>query len=564
MKIQRRNLKNMKKIALLLAVLMVIALFTACATPTPVVVDTPAAVDPVTPDTDVTPIVMGIYDQLVVNVGPNPDTIDPALNSSVDGATMIIHGFEGLYTLEEGGKPVPGQAQSYDLSADGLTYTFHLRDGLKWSDGKPLTAGDFVYSWNRAINPDTAADYEYMFESIDGYADGKLNVTATDDKTLVVKLVAATPYFMELTAFPTFMPVRQDLVEQYGEAWAVDAKTYVGNGPYMMTEWVPSSHMLYVKNPNYWNVDKLGTPSIKFVLMDDNNAMLAGFEAGELMFIDDVPNNEIETLRSNPGFNVESQLGTYYVSFNVTKKPLDNPLVRKALTLAIDRDFICINIGKAGQIPAGGFVPLGISDANYAGEFRVDGGDYYKPDAASFEANLAEAKAALAEAGYPDGKGFPSMTYLYNTSTGHQAIGEALQNMWSKLGVTVKLESQEWATFLNSRKNGDYEIARNGWLCDYNDPMTMLDMWITGGGNNDAQWSNAEYDAFISGAKKEEDPVKRFKMMHDAEDLMFSTWLLAPIYYYTDIYMINPNMNGFFASPLGYKYFMFATMPLIP
>jgi len=500
-----------------------------------------------------------IADMLTVCVGPNPDTIDPALNSAVDGATLIIHGFEGLMTLDKDGLPVPGQAESYDVSDDGRTYTFHLRDNLKWSDGKALTANDFVYSWNRAISPDTAADYAYMFEIIEGYEEGKLNVTAPDDKTLVVTLKNAVPYFLEITAFPTFSPVRQDIIEANGDSWAVDPKTYIGNGPYKMTEWVPGSHIIYEKNENYWNYENLGTDKIKFVLMEDDVAILNAFQNEEILFADQMPNDEIDAWRDKPEFHLEGQLGTYYVSFNVKRPPLDNPLVRKALILAVDRDFIVRNIGKSGQQPAGAFVSTGLSDADPSKEFREVGGDYFDPSAEAYESNLAEAKKLLADAGYPDGKGLPNMEYLYNEGTAHQAIGEALQDMWKKIGVNVSLVSQEWNTFLKTRKNGEYFIARNGWLCDYNDPISMLDMWVTNSGNNDAQWSNSKYDALISKIKASTDPAERFKMMHEAEDIIFEESLLCPIYYYVDLYLINQKVEGFWSSPLGYKYFMYAT-----
>ena len=481
---------------------------------------------------------------LAVNVGSDPDTIDPALNSAVDGATLIIHVFEGLYTLDKDGVPVPGQAKDVQISDDGTVYTFTLRDGLKWSDGKPVTANDFVYAWNRAIDPETAADYAYMFEVIDGYDEGKLNVTAPDDKTLVVKLKNRVPYFLELTAFPAFSPVRQDIVEQYGDAWATKPETYIGNGPYKVTEWVPGSHITMTKNENYWNYKNLGMQNIKFVLMDDPGAQLNAFIKGEILFTDEIPNDEIDTWRDKPEFHLEGQLGTYYVSFNTQREYLNNPKVRQALTLAIDREFIVREIGKAGQVPAGAFVPIGLSDADPSKEFREVGGDYYDPY--DYEGNLEKAKQILAEAGYPNGEGLPTFEYLYNSeSEGHRLIGEALQDMWGKLGVKINLVSQEWATFLNTRKNGDYDIARNGWLGDYNDPISFLDMWITGSGNNDAQWSNPEYDKLISQIKTETDTAKRFELMHKAEDMIFEDWMLCPIYYYVDIFLLSTKVESF-------------------
>jgi oligopeptide transport system substrate-binding protein len=536
---RRKNMKKhaLRALALMLLVALVALTFASCKKSS----DSPAG---------------AVFDELVVNVGPDPDTIDPALNSSVDGATLIIHAFEGLYSLDKNGTPIPGQAESYTLSDDGTVYTFKLRSGLKWSDGSAITAQDFVYSWQRAIDPDTAADYEYMFESIVGYDTGNLAVVAKDDTTLEVTLISRTPYFLELTAFPTYYPVKKDVVET-GDAWATKVETYIGNGPYKMTEWVPGQHISYEKNTNYWNTDATGPKKIKFVLMDDDNAILAGYTSGELKFIDSVPNDEIERLRSQDDFYIEGQLGTYYISFNCEAPPLDNPRFRQALTLAVDRDYITKNIGQAGQENAGAFVATGIGDATPGVEFRDVGGNYYDPSAAGFEANLAQAKAIIAEL-YPDGN-VPGFEYIYNTSTGHQLIAQALQSMWKEIGVEVSLQSQEWATFLNTRKNGEYQVARNGWLNDYNDPMGMLDMWITGGGNNDAQWSNTQYDSYISQAKNTGDQAKRMEYMHAAEDILFAEWVLCPIYYYVDIFMIKGDVDNFYSSPLGYKYFMYAT-----
>lgn len=536
-----------RKLALILAILMVgLIVLPAC--------------DNAGETNETTKAPVTAADTLAVNVGPDPDTIDPALNSAVDGATLIIHAFEGLMTLDKNGTPVYGQAESYEVSEDGKVYTFRLRDGLKWSDGKAVTAGDFVYSWNRAVNPATAADYEYMFDVIDGYdsEDKVLNVKAPDDKTLVVTLKNAVPYFLELTAFPTFSPVRKDLIDANGDKWATKPETYIGNGPYKMTEWVPGSHMIYTKNENYWDFAKLGVKNLKFVLMDDDVAILNAYKQGEILFADTMPQDEIDAWRDKADFNLEGQLGTYYVSFNVKKAPLDNPKVRQALILAVDRDWIVKNVGKAGQVPAGAYVATGLSDADPAKEFRDVGGNYYDP--MDYEGNLAKAKQILADAGYPDGKGLPTIEYLYNEGTGHQDIAEALQDMWKKIGVNITLASQEWGTFLNTRKNGEYSIARNGWLSDYNDPISMLDMWVTGGGNNDAQWSNKEYDRLIAEVKSTSDRAKRFELMHQAEKIIFDESMLCPIYYYVDIFLLSDKIDGFWSSPLGYKYFMYATM----
>ena len=422
-----------------------------------------------------------------------------------------------------------------------------------------MTAQDFVYSWSRAVDPQTAADYSYIFECVDGYADGKLNVSAPDDRTLVVKLVAPTTYFLELTAFPAYMPVQQATVEANGEQWALSPETYIGNGPYKISEWQRGSHITMVQNENYWNVETLGPQSIRFNLVEDDVAQLSAYQTGDVLFIEAVPNDEIDALKDSSDYYVMDQIGTYYISFNVQRAPLDNPKVRQALTLALDRDWICVNIGKTGQIPAGGFVPYALSDADPSQSFREVGGNYYDPSFEAFEDNLAQAKEILAEAGYPNGEGLPAIEYVYNEGTANQQIGEVLQNMWGELGVKVELFSQEWATFLNTRKSGDYSVARNAWLGDYNDPISFLDIWITGGGNNDAQWSNPQYDQLITEIKSTGDQAVRMEKMHQAEDILFEEWVLAPIYFYTDMYLQSPAVENIWASPLGFKYFMYAT-----
>ncbi|MBP7401003.1 MAG: peptide ABC transporter substrate-binding protein [Clostridia bacterium] len=511
--------------------------------------------------------------ELSVCVGPEPDSIDPAYNEAVDGATMLIHAFAGICKLDKDGMPQPDMAKEIKISEDGLTYTITLRDGLKWSDGKDLVAEDFIYAWKRAIDPKNATSYGYMLENITGvaecyYADiekdtydvDAIGAKAIDAKTIEITLTAPANYFMEILAFPTLFPVRKDIVEG-NEAWATDPATYISNGPYRMKSWTHDSEIVMEKNPNYYDTAKIGPETIKFVLMDDDNAILSAFQNGTILLADSVPNDTIDSLRGTPEFNLAGQLGTYFVCFNTQKAPFDDVRVRKALSLAIDRNFICEQIGKAGQVPASAYVATGLGDSDPAKEFRDVGGAYYSVAKEDYKKNCDEARALLAEAGFKDGKGFPKFEYLLNTSTGHKLIAEALQNMWkTELGIDCTLAEQEWGVFLNTRQNGEYEVARHGWLADYNDPISFLDMWVTGGGNNDAKWSNAEYDALIAGVKTGSDRAKRYTDMHAAEDILMEEMPIAPIYYYVDIFMKSAKLDGFYSSPLGYKYFMYCTV----
>ena len=523
--------------------------------------------------------------EITLNIASEPQSIDPALNSAVDGAIMINHMFEGLMKWKDSGVEANGsdgtatnaeltygQAESYEKveNADGtVTYTFTLRDDAKWSDGKPVTAGDFVYSWQRLVNPETAADYNYMIDCVvnaneimAGEMDpSELAVSAPDDRTFVVTIAAELPYFTELCAFPATFPVRQDIIEAKGDQWTFDTASYIGNGAYKMTEWEHNSKIVMEPNAEYYDVANLGPDKITFKLMDDQNAMLSGFRSGELDFIEEAPQAELAGLIASGEMKIVDYIGTYYVCYQTQKAPFDDPRVRKAFTLAIDRTYIVNQVTQSGQVEASGFVPAGIYDAAGASgdDFRTTGGDYYAETDADYEANCEEARRLLAEAGYPNGEGFPVVEYLYNTSEAHKAVGEALQFMWEEeLGVTVTLNNQEWATFLQTRKNGDYSIARNGWIADYNDPMTFLDMWVTGGGNNDAQYSNPKYDELIAAAKLSTDPAERMDLMHQAEDLLMGEdGVLGPIYFYTQKYMVSDRIDGMFYTPLGYFFFLY-------
>jgi len=503
---------------------------------------------------------------LSVNVGPEPASIDPAFNVSVDVSTLLIHGFEGLMKLDQQGVPQPGMAESYALSDDRLTYTFTLREGAKWSDGEPVTAGQFEYAWKRVVDPVTGAPYSYLFDVIKGYGDvtegnaEPLSVVAQDDKTLVVTLNAPCPYFLELCAYPTFYPVREDAVAT-GEDWATKPDTYISNGPYKLVEWTHDAYMLYGQNEYYYDLEALGPDQIKFVLMEDDAAALAAFQSGELAFTDTVPIDEINSLKGTEEFNVIPTIGTFFISIQTQKAPFNDPRVREALSLAIDRNFICDQVSRAGEQPAAAFVPTGLTDATADEQFRSVGGDYYSIAAEDYQANCDKARVLLAEAGYPNGEGFPAFEYIMNEGTLNQQIGEALQSMWKEqLGINAAVAQQEFGVFIEALMTGGYDLARNGWNADYNDPISFLDIWVTGGGNNVAGWSNPEYDALIAAIKAESDPAARFEKIHQAESILMAEMPIIPVYFNTDVYLKDPALSGFYSSPLGFKYFMYATL----
>ncbi len=466
---------------------------------------------------------------LQFNLGAEPQTLDPAKSTGIPEAIMILNLFEGLTRLDENNEPQPAIAKSWDVSNGGTVYTFHLRDA-KWSNGDAVTAHDFEYAWKRALAPETASEYAYQLYYIKNgqdYNEGKIKdagavgVKAVDDHTLRVVLEAPTPYFLSLTAFPTLLPVDQKVVK--GNAnWATKPETHVGNGPFKITKWVHNSQAILEKNPSYWDADVVKLQKIEVALIDSQMTAITMFDTGQLDYNDNIAVSEIDRLKKEGKFQVAPYLGTYYYLFNVTKKPFDDVRVRKALALAIDRKAIVELVTKAGQKPALAFVPPGVKG------FREAGKTYFKDN------DVFTARKLLADAGYPGGKGFPTVELLYNTSESHKVIAEAIQQMWKKnLGINIRLTNQEWKVYLDTRTQLNYQVARAGWIGDYVDPMTFLDMWLTGGGNNDTGWSNKRYDALIEQSKTEEDMKKRDALLHEAEDILMNDMPIMPIYFYT-------------------------------
>lgn len=583
---------------------------------------------------------------LYINLASEPDRLDPALNSTVDGAVLAVNSFVGLLTYDENGQLIPGVAESYDVSEDGMTYTFHLRES-KWSDGTELTAKDFVYSWNRAANPMTAADYSYLFDGLiakneiaeemvanpeydaaaaeaaaaageeystpaEVYSDAALaeqeannilvGVEATDDYTLTVTLVSPCPYFLSLCAFPTFFPVPQASVEAANTdgtnpgAWALEAG-FVSNGPYTCTAWNHDESMTYTKNPNYYDADSVSIETLQFMLSADDTAIYNAYMAGNLDFIDTIPNEEIPNHNgTDPEFYIAANIGTYYVGFNVNSKlfegktPEQANAMREAINLLIDRQYIVDTIGQTGQELANTFVPAGMSDSNGA-EFRQNTDSYTYPDAEAvgyfdpsedaYDENLETAISLLESAGYEfDDNGMLSsstplsFTYLTNEGAGNEAIGAAIQQDMAAVGITVDVETQSWNVFLNERKAGNYDVCRQGWLADFDDPINMLEMWTTESGNNDAQFGRTDdsgvipsyapqnwdtYNDLITSIKAETDLTARVALMHQAEDMLMETWAVVPLYYYNDPYMQKSNVEGVYTNSFGYKYFHHAT-----
>lgn len=526
---------------------------------------------------------------LNIYMSSEPAHLDPALNSSVDGGCLAVNSFEGLMRYNADGQLEEACAEKYEVSEDGMTYTFTLRDGLKWSNGEPLDASDFVYSWKRAASPEVAADYSYLCDVFPSFTYetglGDEDVVASEDgKTLTVHLKSVCPYFLDLCAFPFFFPVYEESVEASvttenpAGTWAQDAgDAFICNGAFTLQSWNHDSDMTYVKNDNYWDADSVSLKTLNVMLTDSDTTAYTAYQTGDLDFIDSVPTDEMQTAMQSDEFKVVPNLGTYYVGFNYNSDMyaelgLDEEQAktfRKALALVIDRQYIIDTIGQTNQEIATTFIPAGCADGN-GGEFKNT--EYYGTD---YDANLAEAKKLLEEIGLFDAETDKvsktiEFTYLTNNSEANVKIAEAMQADFANIGIDMKIEQQEWNVFLETRKNGDFDVAREGWIMDYNDPINMLEMWTTNSGNNDCQFGRdtsksldwAKYDDMISAIRTETDLAKRAEMMHEAEDYLMDTWCVVPIYYYNDPYMIKDYVKDVYSTVEGMKYFYKAKIEL--
>jgi len=485
-----------------------------------------------------------------------PKTIDPALNGATDGGDVISNLYEGL-VREQAGVVKPGIAESWEISDDGKTVTFKLRDSL-WSDGSRLTAHDFEYSWKRAMDPATASEYSWIWEytnvvGAQNVAEGKgsledVGIKVLDDYTLQVELSNPTSYFISLVAFYHFMPVKQSSVEAGPDGiWASDPELAISNGPFKLAEYTIGEGLRMEKNPNYWKADNVKLSAIEVAFIDDFTTAYTAYQAGEFDFLNDVPPSEIPRLiAENPEFYAFPLLGTYYYNFNLDLDMWKDERVRRALTLAIDREKICEIEGR-GSIPAAGFVPVGFID-HQGNDFAETAASSGIPTDGS---GIEEAKRLLAEAGYPNGEGFPKFTIIYNTSENHQLVAEVVQEMWkTNLGIETDLINQEWAVFQDTRKQGEYEVSRGGWLTDFMDPMGLLAIFQVDNDYNDTNYNNSTFDELVSYANKTIG-AEHFEALYEAEKILMTDLPIAPVYHYTEIYLSSPQVKNWTRSVLS-------------
>ncbi|QRG68135.1 peptide ABC transporter substrate-binding protein [Brevibacillus choshinensis] len=487
---------------------------------------------------------------LRMNLHSEPPTADPALAEDSTSGALLRATFDGLTRIGEDGKPHESVAEKIDVSEDGMTYTFHLRDS-KWSNGDAVTAKDFEFAWKRALDPKTASNYAYQLyylKNAEEYNLGKakvedVGVKALDDKTLEVKLKNPTPFFLELTAFYTYFPVNQKVVEADAK-WAGEAKTHVGNGPFKLESWEHKSKVVLVKNDNYWDKDAVKLDKIDFSMVEDENTELSMFDNGDLDWagapLSALPTDAIPALKDSGKMETRPIAGTYMYKFNTEKAPFNNAKIRKAFAYAINRQTIIDNVTQANQQAAMGLVPPTMA---------VSSNPYFKDN------DVETAKKLLEEGMKEEGiTKLPTLTLSYNTSEGHKKIAEAIQDQWKKaFGVDVKLENKEWKVFLDDMHQGNFQIARSSWTGDFNDPINFLELFkFKKGGNNDTNWENPKYQELLNKSALEKDPEKRKAILAEAEALFMDEMPAAPIYFYTHSYVKNEKVKGVVLDGLGF------------
>jgi oligopeptide transport system substrate-binding protein len=489
---------------------------------------------------------------LRIGNGSEPKDIDPHVVTGVQEHKIITALLEGLVTYSETGDIAPGVAERWEISPDGLTYTFHLRANAKWSNGEPVTSQDFANSFKRILTPTLASEYAYKLFHLVGAEEfnaGKLTdfsqvgVATPDGRTLRLTLKHRTPFLLESLKHYAWFPVHIPTVEKFGgldrpgSTWTRPGN-FIGNGPFQLVDWKPNQKITTVRAPTYWDAARVKLDGIDFFAIESADTEEREFRTGRLDYAYSLPLSKIETYRRDHAdtYRATPYYGTYFYRLNVTKKPLDDKRVRRALALAIDRESIIKNILRdAGQTPAYQFTP---PSAKFTSTARLAG-------------DLAEAKRLLAEAGYPEGKGMPRVEILFNTLDSHRTIAEAIQQMWkTRLGVDTSIVNQEWKVFLDTTKTMNYQVARAGWIGDYDDPHTFLDMWITGGGNNQTGWSNAEYDRLIRSALSQPDEAARMAVYQKIEYILADEVPVIPVYFYTRIYAISPRVKNWITTPL--------------
>ncbi len=503
----------------------------------------------------------------VFNNGAEIETLDPAIVTGVPEGRVMRAIFEGLTvkhprTLE----PLPGMAERWERSADGRTHTFHIRRDALWSNGDPVTAHDFVWSWRRCLDPETGAKYAYQLWYVRGakawsttLENGRptlpfetVGIRAQDDHTLVVELEQPTEFFVQLTSFYPLFPVNRRNIEEAqaefpGEAWRQEwlrPERLVTNGPYRIAFRRVNDRIRIVKNADYWDADSVALDTIDLLAVENLQTGLNLYLEGSVHWIDKVPSMLVPRLLEREDFEPAPYFGTYFYRVNVTRKPFDDPRVRRALALTIDRKKICERVTKAGQIPWFSLVPAGTP--GYAPVDLPHAADVNGDWEATFQRDCEEAVRVLAEAGYGPGlTPLPTIEIHFNTLDTHAQIAEVIADSWQRnLGARTRLANQEWKVYLDSQANLDFDVSRSAWIGDYLDPNTFVDLFVTGGKNNKTGWSNARFDELVERAKVEPDAARRIEIFREAEAILMAELPILPIYSYVTQNVVQPRVGG--------------------
>jgi oligopeptide transport system substrate-binding protein len=492
--------------------------------------------------------------------GDEPQDLDPHLTTGIPEFHIQLALFEGVVSKHPKDLSIqPGIAEFWEISENLLTYTFHFRENALWSNGDPVTAQDFVYSWERALRPELGSLYSYMFTYIknaDAFFKGEIDdfnlvgVKALDERTLQVQLQSPTPFFLQILDHHSYYPVHPPTIEKFGgmikrgSQWTRPGN-FVGNGAFVLKEWKLNRILTVEKSQTYWDAETVKLNEIHFYPIANGSTEERMYRAGQLHVTSGLPSEKISTYRDNnsESLNITAYLGTYFYRFNTRVPPLGDKRVRKALSMSINRSQIVERITKGGQLPA-----YAISPPNTNGFTST----------AQVEYDVERARFLLAEAGFPNGEGFPKLEVIYNTSESHRKIAIAIQQMWKKaLNINVTLANQDWQVYLDRESRGDYAISRAGWIGDYLDPNNFLDMFLSNGGNNRTGWSSHEYDSLIAAAAKASSKAERFSYFQENERILVEESPIMPIYTYTTTYLLQPSVKGWYHNILNqhpYKY----------
>lgn len=500
-------------------------------------------------------------DEFVYNNKAEPESLDPHVATGTPDNNIIIQMFEGLMARRADWATImPGAAESYTVSKDGLTYTFKMRPNAKWSDGSPLTAQDFEYSFHRAVDPKTLAQYAYWFtDNIQGmkeYAASpnaetqkKTGVKALDAKTLQIKLTKPVPYFLQILSESLAFPVKKEIVEKFGDKWT-RPEHIVSSGAYKMTEWKVADKIVLEKNPHFYDAANVKIRKIVALPIVERQTAVDLFNQGRLDWsgYNGAPNAMVPSFKADPNFRMHPGFITYFYRFNTTRPPLNDPRVREAISLAINRDEIVSKVTRAGERPTGLFVPKGVGSYKSPAD----------PVREEHKANLEKAKRLLAEAGYPGGKGLRKLALQYNTDENHKRIALAVQQMLKRdLGVHIEPFNQEWKVYLKAQETLDYDISRSGWAGDYPDAATFLELFTSTSANNMTGWKNAEYDKLFDQANKTLDITKRDQILANAETILLNEAPIAPVFFMTNFGFVRPELQGFVPNMIDRPYVRF-------